>query len=86
MASRADPPSSPPPALGDTDERAVVATYRAARDHARWRLTWRLRWQVSRARRRSTARALDVAEWAVLAAVSHELKDRGVAVPRIRPG
>jgi hypothetical protein len=86
MASRADPPSSSPPAPGDADDRAVVATYRAARDHARWRLTWRLRWQVSRARRRSTARALDVAEWAVLAAVSHELKDRGVAVPRIRPG
>jgi hypothetical protein len=70
----------------EADDRAVVATYRAARDHARWRLTCRLRWQISRARRRSAARALDVAEWAVLAAVSHELKDRGVAVPRIRPG
>jgi len=85
MASRADPPSSPPPAPRDGG-RAIVATYRAARDHARWRLTCRLRWQISRARRRSAARGLDVAEWAVLAAVSHELKDRGIHVPRVRAG
>jgi hypothetical protein len=86
MASRADPPGSEPPAPRDAEDRAVVATYRTARAHARWRLTWRLRWQIARARRRAAARRLDVAEWAVLAAVSHELKDRGVAVPRIRPG
>lgn len=67
------------------EDRRVVAAYRAARNRARWRPTLRLRWQTTWGRRRAGARGLDMAEWAALAAVRHELEARGIQVSPIRP-
>jgi hypothetical protein len=61
----------------------VVAAYRTARERARWRATVRLRWQTSRGRRRADGRGLDMAEWAALAAVRHELEARGIHISPI---
>jgi hypothetical protein len=68
-----------------TEDRRVVAAYRAARVRSRWRPTLRLRWQTRWGRRRAGARGLDMAEWAALAAVRHELEARGIHTAPISP-
>lgn len=67
-------------------KRDFVAAYRVARAGARRTRTARLRRQERRVR--ETVAALPLDEWrlARLAAVRHELRERGVELPPIRRG